>query len=879
MATFGNGRLTSTNTSTNSGESSRENSGMNRASPEAQSNLPTNAPSNDASTSQSMAGAVNRFQHTTEGANTQETTEFVNETTGQVIEANSLEDDSFAYGALPDASLNDFFSRPVLIQTFTWNAPSFSKQTFNPWFDYFNDVRVKKKLDNYAFINCNLHVKFVINASPFYYGMIKAIYKPLQNFAPNQSSGQDALDKVMYSQRSHISILPASNSGGDMILPFFYPKDWLHVGTASDFTGMGEITMYEYDTLNSANGGTVNGTTIQVFAWAENVRLTGPTVALSMQNDEYGQGIISYPASAVAAAAGYFENIPVIGKFATATQIGATAVSKIASLFGWSNPPVIEDVKPYKPMLFHSMGTAEICEPVDKLTLDPKNELTVDTRVAGLDGKDELAISSIVQRESFLFSTGWSTTDVHDDILCTAAVTPSLWTNAVTGVTDGYRRAFTPMSHIAQMFQNWRGDVIFRFKVICTQYHKGRLAIIWDPVGDLVNNADYTNVAYTKVIDIGQETDVEFRVPYLQALAWLQTSSLSSMHATDQNWDSSSPYTVFSNTDQFNGSLIVRVLTNLSAPVDVSTVNLFVYVRGAENMEFANPVDISQRFSKFDTQNSEVPLQTQALTVQNPLGLDICNTTQPPKNRYLINFGECVDSIRTLLRRSSAVDTLHLNFFSQTGGDWQRLGFVFRPIPSPAGYDPDGIHTADNLSGVGTSPYNFTYVHPINWMSYCFIGRRGSVRWHLNANSPLLNSGSVCVTRTPRLTDKTLTSFNDSEATATNSLVAHDWIKREGGTSGTVVTNQHTMSAISFEMPMYNNRRFVSTHWGDVNTGNSIDNTENETYLVQLQTAPNARTFEFTQLDRYCCIGTDFNFIYYLNAPIMYVYDSVPDAA
>ena len=107
--------------------------------------------------------------------------------------------------------------------------------------------------------------------------------------------------------------------------------------------------------------------------------------------DEYStDGVISKPASAISKASGMLSELPVIGPFMEATSQVSGAVGAVASWFGWTNVPVIDDVKPFKDLPFHSFSSSEIGQPIEKLTLDPKNELTVDPRVVGLDGKDEL---------------------------------------------------------------------------------------------------------------------------------------------------------------------------------------------------------------------------------------------------------------------------------------------------------------------------------------------------------------------------------------------------------------------------------------------------------------------------------------------------------
>ena len=117
-------------------------------------------------------------------------------------------------------------------------------------------------------------------------------------------------------------------------------------------------------------------------------------------NDEYGQGIISKPAAAVAKAAGALSNLPIIGPYMTATQIGANATSRIAQIFGYSGPNVITDIQQFKPMPAGNLANTDAADAALKLTLDSKAELSVDSRTVGLDGTDEMGILDYVKRGS-----------------------------------------------------------------------------------------------------------------------------------------------------------------------------------------------------------------------------------------------------------------------------------------------------------------------------------------------------------------------------------------------------------------------------------------------------------------------------------------------
>jgi len=290
------------------------------------------------------------------------------------------------------AALGNFLSRPVQIHTESWtigNTLNYTTDNFRPWNLYFNKTSIKKKLDNYYMLRCNLHLKFVMNASPFHYGCCLVAYQPMTNFNPGFTpSGAAGEEKTALSQRPHIYLYPQDSQGGEIVLPFVYYKAWLDATSATDLTNMGQIVFQSFGALQNANGAT-GSIDIQVYAWAENVELAGPTVALAVQSravkkDEYeDKGVVSKPASAIARAAKMLGTVPVIGPFATATSYAAEAVSSIASLFGYTNTPVIDDIHQTQLTPFPNLASTDIGMPIDKLTLDAKNELSIDPKLVG----------------------------------------------------------------------------------------------------------------------------------------------------------------------------------------------------------------------------------------------------------------------------------------------------------------------------------------------------------------------------------------------------------------------------------------------------------------------------------------------------------------
>lgn len=131
-----------------------------------------------------------------------------------------------------EGELAQFLSRPIRISNLSWAESDTVgiKTTIDPWTLYLNTAIIKKKLDNYTWFRGNLHLKFVINASPFYYGLMMASYKPLPNWAAADAGSSSSFNSVVLrSQRPHVMMLPAASLGGEMTVPFIFPANYVGI--------------------------------------------------------------------------------------------------------------------------------------------------------------------------------------------------------------------------------------------------------------------------------------------------------------------------------------------------------------------------------------------------------------------------------------------------------------------------------------------------------------------------------------------------------------------------------------------------------------------------------------------------------------------------
>ncbi len=817
----------------------------------------------------------------------QEVIQFLDENEGPTVGFNSNMDNVETNDVTSaNSDLGDFLKRPVKIASFTWAETDAvgTSHTYSPWHLFFNDTRIKYKTNNYAFLQCDLKVKVLINASPFYYGALLMSYEPLPNFAAGSYSSitNDTGTRyfIPYSQRPHMWVYPSTSAGGTMTLPYFWHKNWLRLQVAQDFTDMGELTFLNYTALASANGATGVGVTVQIYAWAENVRISGPSIGLAMQAyDAPYNGPVSGPASAVAAAAGILKKIPIISSFATAAEMGAKAVAFGAHLLGFTNHPVIADVDPMKPLAMPPMSTSEISYPVEKLTLDPKNELSIDPRVAGLSGLDEMSISHLVQKESYICTASWATTNVAEDILFSSAIGPTMFDcdNATNSKTY-----MTPMCWLSYNFKHWRGDIIFRFRFVASPYHKGRVRVIYDPYGyageNIISDSASSTAVFNQIIDLGKDSDVEIRVPYQQAVAWLENPGYPIL--ANQLWSISGSPTFIHDDTYTNGTLVMRVSNALTAPVSSSTVKILVFVRGAENLEFANPVnafaDIGTKvYSYLAPQSSDEPYEADD-DRQELIAGGVVHA--PPPERYLVNFGEAIMSLRQVMRRSSFVMTRMLPS-DTTHMDYLYKRFMSRWPPHP-GYDTNGGLSAKGVITTGSDfDYNFCSLHPIQYIAPAFIGTRGSVMWHINTTNPDYIT-SIRVFRAPLVNTTVSASAVGLTAGSNSNAVGRFYnLYANGGSAGQAVTNQRTQAGISVVMPNYSRYKFQSTSPLNATELQIADGSRADGMTLEIVSAgtfgpvpANTRTWF------YAGIGTDYGLHFFLNVPTLWIYSTFPTA-
>lgn len=805
-----------------------------------------------------------------------ETVRFVDNAAGDTLVLPTTDNPVARVDDTDDLTLGRFFARPTLIHTASWTTSDIVGNlgaAFDPWSLFLSSTAIRKKLDNFAYLRGNLHIKVLINGTPFQYGAVRYCYFPYASSGKIRTNPTSSLPLLVpYSQVPGVFMHPQANAGGQMTLPFFYLKNWLDITSAVEVATMGNIQPVVYVPLRLAVAGGTTSVTLRTYAWMTDVQLMGSTLKLSLQGDEYGDGPVSLPASAIAAAARALTKIPVIGRFARATEIGAGAISKIASLFGYTNVPVIDDVHALVPLNAPHLAGTQIGQPIQKLTVDPKQELSIDSSFHSLGSEDELAISYLKRKESYFGSTSWSTSDVAGSQLFNMRINPNLDAhvalNNASSSQVGTRSYQVPLSYFGRLFNYWRGDIKVRVKVVCTKFHKGRLKISYDPVANISTSDPPENVCYTQILDIGEHDDVTFVIPYHQPEGWKTIDkSISGLFPNYSPGNSLPPRAEFD-----NGTLTIRVLNTLTAPA-ATTVNLLFFVSGGENFEYAapsstlNPLTVAYP-TLFDLQGEDT---TDVSSTEMVIGTKAAVLPE----RYAVNMGECVASLRSLLHRHTLYQVRTI-VDSASGSADVRLSTVFRRFPAAPGYNPLGTRQASNVvAASGTSPFVFTQMTPITWVTSAFCGYRGSFNWALSLGADDWSGvDNVQVSRSTLATNTqvfTLDSMPTGTAGAKLSgyngySVAPGILLGDSLIGGGAITSTRTNNTIMVNVPNYNKNNFARAVPQESLLGTTVDDTNTDSVLYQAIIS-NQKVLDTVTMRMYVGAGPDYNPIFFLCCP------------
>lgn len=816
-----------------------------------------------------------------------------------------------------DADLGNFFSRPIKIFEKEWSTNLTFTEVIDPWSLFFENPRVINRISNFHLLRCKMNVKILVNGTPFHYGCVIAAYNPLDYYDNTSAlTGLILQDVVQLSQRPHILLNPTTSTGGTMELPFFYHKNYLSIPD-SDWKEMGQLYLRTMNQLQHAAGAS-DTVTISVFAWASDVSLAVPTSvepgtlqpqakernipkknngnksskpkmtakksskpknsvknnAPQEHNEANTSGMISGPATAIAKAAGALKMIPMLTPYATAAEFAAEKTAGIAKLFGYSRPAVTKDPDPYKPVPVSSLALTTVPDMTNKLSVDDQQGLTIDPRIAGVGQEDTLSIKSIASRESYLTRFTWETGQAPETLLWNARINPCLW--AESGIGDDKAYHIPACCMAAMPFRYWTGSMKFRFQIVKSAYHKGRIKLVYDPKYFATN--EY-NTNYLEVVDITEKSDFTITIGNGQARTLLEHLD-PGLDGVSEGY-STTPYVA---DNKGNGVLGIYVVNKLTTNNDVAadTVDVNVYVSMGDDFEVFVPEDkfldftysragagqagrslLTSQSTEEDIPKDQLPAEGETPPIQEEEECQLGPTLQYEDMINRVWTGESIQSFRPLLRRYA----LHRVITNADTSD--TLNSVRMPaFPFYRGYVPGAIdRTAAN------EPYNYVNSNLLHWVVMAHQGWRGGIRRKILKRNQM-DYSTLYVQRHVLSQSEPNWSFSATTPTvyASNKVANLQAIKSNawaGNTSG-AFTGWRGMAyqindinpCIEFESPFY--------HWERFYPGKQLDYTTTGPTIEGIDLRISSKGAASSAYDTFVAAAEDFQVFFFTGLPRLY---------
>jgi hypothetical protein len=520
-------------------------------------------------------------------------------TSYEIVANSTLSESTFAAAPLarqPSDAPNDVMSRVRRLPSYVWtSATGFGAFTvLYPAAELFASLGNIVNTTLYSYLSYNsVKLRFTPNTTKFYRGLLGVTFMPGGYFKTNGS----------YYTPTALSSLPttyidaSSVTSAELTIPYtsFLPK----VSPGDLTSTLGHLVLWVLDPLACESApGVVSSITINieasfnqpelhdpqnngmapviaparvsntvaggVFVYAQGPRKRNAVVKEAETKAE--KGAISGTLEAVSSIASQASELPVVGGFASGLAVVTSAASKVFDWFGMSKPPnlsmpqyLLENPMPFYATL-HGTNNA------DSLSTELVPYATTDPRYVASD-RDDCSLSYLLARPNLIqrYQTGTLSGDTPL-LLGSFPVHPRYGWNQNGNIVP------SNLALVSNLFENWRGDIAYKFVIPATSMTRCRLAIMYS----LNQQAAFSENNRFMFVEIEGTTVVDGVIPHTHQDTYRTLPELSVV-------------TPQSNLSA-NGYLHVFQMSNLVAETPAtspSPMSVLVFAGGTSNTQFA----------------------------------------------------------------------------------------------------------------------------------------------------------------------------------------------------------------------------------------------------------------------------------------------------
>ena len=686
-----------------------------------------------------------------------------------------------------ELSLVSYLQRPYPVSTFSWRSSQAQgtkvAEIFFPQ-ALLSQRAIFEKMSRFAFLQCGFHISVRVNGTAFHYGKLLVSFDVSPR--PTNSTDYTYRDNLYSSSiYPHIIVSPGVNEVKEFDIPFMYPLDYfpLNVSPSEPYGYRYPIASMKIWVLNPlSSSAIVPDVSVTVLANMTNVRVAGYSNGIpEALVDRLTQEQID----------SFNQSVPTtikLGKQVVETpefeaQIGID--ERVLAL------PDFNDFTPtIKNMTVGSWGTSHL-----------SNE------------HDDHELHTIIARPALLTSGTVSSAEGPGTDLVTIPVNPGIV--AIDDTTDpsGIFYFNTPLSFIANRFSLWRGTMNYTLQVVCSQFHSGRIQILYFPEGFTYDTTEPYELI-SDIIDIQKDLEYKFSIPYtfLRPL-----------------------------TSGNNGSIVIKIVNTLTfKETPIPDIYFNLWVCGGSDFNFSFPFEVPYA----PTYNATVPAIFEAQ-------IDDGTTTSPSSMGEYPSLGDF----------NMGIQQIHFNKLdSKTILSKPTLVYISGTTPPTGQFGqfqlfPTGGFVITPTFGSGVyAPY-----HPLwSCIALQFRFRRGSTDYIISSRS-----------RGTRAADESEDDYVSVTGTAypyTPNLVTPAFLLNTSDDNfrdGVVMRSSNlSFQPLSFRVPYSCTLKYVGN---PLCRQSSTDLTEPNAHRLTLAVEHSGR------LEVSCACGPDTQFFYQIPPPIDYV--------
>jgi hypothetical protein len=407
--------------------------------------------------------------------------------------------------------------KPQLIETLTWDPTMAAGSIIAAYDSPFGLIRsrvMKSAFTRYCYANMDTHIELRITGSPFLCGSVAIIWAPYMSITEATLTYQN--NPKSWTVARHAVLYAGENEGVSLDVPFLMPRSHLDLRSNNTSNSIGCFLVMVLNPIQFG-AGAIN-TTISLSVWANFSRsdfaVINPTGTSIVPQGGIVSGMRKLNNVSNAVLDGVDHATGAIDEFAGSLDYPNSAL----------NPP------PMQPRPFSDVANTQQVSYSPVLGENGMGASLVTASVT-TSSDDEMDIRQNTQRLAYWSTFSVSTVD---------AVGTSVFVGDLGPCADLFLlpvgTKFTPhaLTYFSLPFSYWRGGLKWRFKAVCTRYHRARLQIC-SHVGFEASGltVDESFGQYSVTWDLSGTSDITIVFPFRSTTEWKKVNNGSPASARD----------------------------------------------------------------------------------------------------------------------------------------------------------------------------------------------------------------------------------------------------------------------------------------------------------------------------------------------------------